>query len=177
MIVALLLVLSLCTPGLKTRPPTAGQPDPKIIRVHVQTDDDGDAAELGARRESVRHLQAAIGEKKKANIVSTSTMEDADVILEVEGRSVTVPKVIIGLGGGMGSPNGRPPGAPTGPVKAIKLKVTMALARDGDPIELANKNRANESESGWKSAAEDVAKQVEKWISEHRAAIIAARGR
>lgn len=176
MLVALLLVLSLSAPGPRTPHPTARQPDPKVIRIHVQTDDGGDAAEHMARRESVRHLQAAIGEKKKTLIVST-TAEEADVILEVEGRSVTVPKVVIGLGGGMGSPNGRPPGAPTGPVKNVKLQVKLALARDSDPIGLANKNRANESESGWKSAAADVVKQVEKWIAERRAAIIAARGR
>jgi hypothetical protein len=175
MFVALLFTVGLVLGS--SQPAQQTQPDPKIIRVHVQTGDSGDRDELESRRDSVRHLQSAIGDRKKANIISTSAPDDADVILEVEGRGVTVPKVVIGLGGGMGSPNGRPPGSPTGPVKVIKLKVTLALARDGDPIELANKNRANETESGWKSAADDVIKQVEKWIQEHRAEIIAARGR
>lgn len=38
-----------------------------------------------------------------------------------------------------------------------------------------NTNRASDTESGWKSAAEDIAKQIDKWIAAHRAAILAAR--
>ena len=171
MIVALLFTLSLAAS-------LSGQPqlDPKIIRVFVQTDDGGDASELAARRESVRHLEAHFAGKKKAAIAVVTAEGDADVIVEVEQRSVTVPKVVIGLSGGMGSPGSRP-GAPVVPVRVVKLQVTVAMAKDSDPVEIANKNRVNENESGWKSAAEDVAKQVEKWIAEHRAAIIAARGK
>jgi hypothetical protein len=177
MIVALLITIGfgLAEAG-SSDPVLQAPPDPKIIRIYVQTDDGGDAEELAARRESVRHLQAAISEKKKANISSTTNADEADVILEVDGRSVTVPKIVIGLSPGMGSPNSRPGGA-GGPVKSVKLTVTVTIARDADPIELHNKNRANETESGWKSAADDVVKQVEKWIGERRAAIIAARGR
>lgn len=152
------------------------QPDPTLIRVHVQTDEGGDSSELAARRESVKHLVAAIADKKKAGLVVVADAEDSvDVVVEVEDRGVRVPKVVIGLGGGMGSPGGRP-GPGTTPVRVVQLRVTIAIAREGDASPMTNKNRANESESGWKSAAEDVAKQVEKWIADHRAAIIKARG-
>jgi hypothetical protein len=55
--------------------------------------------------------------------------------------------------------------------------VTIAIARHGDPSEITNKNRPNETASGWKSAADDVAKQIEKWIADRREAIIEARRR
>ena len=65
MVAALLLLISL---GVCSQAPTATpQPDPKLIRVHVQTDDGGDASELAARRESVKHLSSAIAGKNKAN--------------------------------------------------------------------------------------------------------------
>ena len=174
MIVALLFSLSLGASQQAATPPP--QPDPKLIRVHVQTDDGGDASELAARRESVRHLLAAISGKKKAGIVVVDAEDAADVVVEVEQRGITIPKVVIGLSGGMGSPNGRP-GPATQQVRVVKLGVTIAIARDGDPNELTNKNRPNETESGWKSAADDVAKQVEKWIADHHEAIIEARRR
>jgi hypothetical protein len=174
MIAALLLTTSLVA-GPQT-PTATPQLDPKLIRVHVQTDDGGDASELAARRESVKHLLAAVAGKKKAGLVVADAEEAADVVVEVESRGVTVPKVVIGLSGGMGSPSGRP-GAPTGPVRVARLDVTIAIARHGDPSEITNKNRPNETASGWKSAADDVAKQIEKWIADRREAIIEARRR
>jgi hypothetical protein len=39
----------------------------------------------------------------------------------------------------------------------------------------ANKNSPLESNGGWKSAADDVAKQIDKWIVDHQAQILAAR--
>src|SRR5688572_16455013 len=102
MIVALLLSIGLGTG--QEAPAATPQLDPKIIRLFVQTDDGGDASELAARQESVRHLQAHLAGKKKAAIAVVTVEADADVIVEVEQRSVTVPKVVIGLSGGMGSP-------------------------------------------------------------------------
>ncbi len=174
MIVALLFSIGL---GVSPQAPIATpQLDPKLIRVHVQTDEGGDASELAARRESVKHLQSAIADKKRSGLVVADDEDAADVVIEVESRGVTVPKVVIGLSGGMGSPNGRPGPAST-PVRVVRLDVTIAIAREGEPSELTNKNRANESEPGWKSAAEDVVKQAEKWIADHRAAILQARRR
>lgn len=172
MIVAFLLSMSLFGPQAVTPTP---QPDPKLIRVHVQTDEGGDPIELEARRDSVKHLAVAIAGKKKV-MAAVSSVSDADVFVEVEGRGVTVPKVVIGLSGGMGSSGGRPGPAPQ-PVRIAQVRVTFQIAGGSDPIAIANKNRVNETESGWKSAAEDVVKQLEKWIAEHREAILEARRR
>ena len=172
MIVALLLSITL---GAGQAPTATPQPDPKLIRVHVHTDEGGDPIELEARRDSIKHLAVAIAGKKKA-MVAVSSLSDADVFVEVEGRGVTVPKVVIGLSGGMGSPGGRPGPVPQ-PVRIAQLRVTFQIAGDTDSSPIANKNRVNENESGWKSAAEDVVKQLEKWINERREAILEARRR
>jgi hypothetical protein len=166
----LILALALCLGApLQTFSPQA---DALLIHVRIQTDDLGDVDDVAERRESVRHLVAAIAGKKKPGMVLVANPDDrVDVVVNVEGRGVTVPKVVIGLSGGMGS--GRPTPAP--PVRAAQLHVTFTIANGSDPVAIMNKNRANETESGWKSAADDVAKQLEKWIAEHRAAILKAR--
>jgi len=170
----LLLSLSLGV-GLQS-PAAPAPPDPQLIRVHVQTDEAGIPEELAARRDSVRHLAAAIAGQKKGKVMAIVDSADrADVVVEVVDRGVRVPKVVIGLGG-MGSQPGRPTPLPP-PTRAVQLRVTTGLANDGDPVELTNKNRATESEAGWKSAAEDLAKQVEKWVADNRAAILAVRGK
>ena len=171
MIIALLLSVSLGA----TQQPATPAPDPKLIRVHVQTDEGGDPIELEARRDSVKHLSVAVAEKKKAMVV-VSSVSDADVFVNVKERGFTVPKVVIGLSGGMGSPSGRP-GPASQPVRIAQLRVTLQIAGDTNPTAIANKNRVNENESGWKSAANDVVKQLEKWIDDHREAIIEARRR
>jgi hypothetical protein len=175
MIIALFLSVSMGAAHQAS--PAATAQDPKLIRVQVQTDEGGDPTELAARRESVKHLLAAIADKKKAGLVAvTEASDNADVVVEVEERGVTVPKVVIGLSGGMGSPGGRPgPGAQQ--IRVAQLRVTFQIAGEHEPTAVTNKNRVNENESGWKSAAEDVVKQLEKWITEHRAAILEARGR
>jgi hypothetical protein len=171
----LLLALSL---GAGQQSPVASVPvDPALIRVHIQTDDGGDTDELASRRQSVRHLTAALTGRKKSGLVIVASPDDpVDIVIEVEGRGVTVPKVVIGLSGGMGPQAGRPGPAPT-QVKAVQLRATIAIGRDSDPSALVNKNRANDSESGWKSAADDIAKQIEKWIAERKTAILEARRR
>lgn len=172
MTLALIVLLGFGTGSQAAAPPP---PDASLIRVRVETDEGGDAAELAARRESVKHLATAITNRKKARLVVVADADDAaDVVVEVEDRGVTVPKVVIGLSGGMGSSAGRMPQV-SQPVRHAQLRVTIGMARNGDPTEITNKNRANETESGWKSAAEDVAKQVEQWIAERRAAILASR--
>ena len=171
MILALLLSITL---GAAQQAPATPQPDPKLIRVHVQTDEGGDPTELAARRASVTHMSAAMGDRKKAGWVVAASEADADVVVEVTGRGVTVPKVVIGLSGGMGASGGRP-GPPAAPVRVAKLDVMVALAHGSASSQFSNKNRPNETESGWKSAAGDIAKQIEKWVSDNRAAIIEAR--
>lgn len=171
--VLLSLMLAFAAPYAQASSP----PDASLIRVRVETDDGGVPDELAARRESVAHLVAAIRANKKSGILIVSDPADPiDIVVEVQGRGITVPKVVIGLGGGTGSPMGRTPQAAQ-PVRVVQLRVTVTMALDGNPVEIKNKNRPNESESGWKSAAEDVAKQVDTWIVEHRAAILEARRR
>ena len=154
---------------------TALPPDPSLIRVRVTTDDAGVAEELAARRNSVTHLAAALGANKKSGLTIVTRPDDpADIVVDVQDRGVTVPKVVIGIGRGMGSPTGRAPLDPQ-PVKAAQLRVTVTIANDKEPVEIKNTNRASDTESGWKSAAEDIAKQIDKWIAAHRAAILAAR--
>ena len=174
MIIALLLSVGLgATPQVPAGIP---QPDPKLIRVHVQTDEGGDPIELEARRDSVKHLVSAVAGRKKVMVSVADGADNVDVYVKVEERGVTVPKVVIGLSGGMGSPGGRPgPGAQ--PVRIAQLRVTFQIAGNNDSFGVANKNRVNENDSGWKSAADDIVKQLEKWIAEHRAAILDARRR
>jgi hypothetical protein len=120
---------------------------------------------------------SSITARKKAGLVAVADgKENVDVFVKVVERGVTVPKVVIGLSGGMGSPGSRP-GPASQPVRTAQLRVRFQIAGDNDPQAVANKNRVNENESGWKSAAEDVVKQLEKWITDHRTAILEARQR
>ena len=171
--VLFLLMLASAQPGAQV----LAQPDPSPVRVQVTTGEGGVPEELAARRESVTQLVAAIRANKKSGLlIATQSDEPVDIVIEVQDRGLTVPKVVMGLSGGTGSPMGRTlPEAR--PVRVVQLRVTVTMTREGVPVEIKNKNRASETESGWKSAAEDVAKQVDKWIAEHRAAIIEARRR
>jgi hypothetical protein len=167
------LVLSLCLLAAAQAPSTPPTPDPQLIRVHVRTDDGGIAEELAARRESVAHLSTAIAAQKKGKaFVIVADEAAADVVIAVMHRGLTVPNVTIGLGTMTTRPGVRAPVAPT---RQAELYVTMAAPGAADPVEVTNKNRAADSDRGWKSAADDIAKQAEKWISEHRAAILKAR--
>lgn len=169
-----LLLLSFCLTGGPQNSAGAAQPDPQLIRVHVQTDEGGIVEELAARHASLTHLADAIAKQKKGKVMVVVAREDtADVVVEVVDRGVHVPKVVIGLGG-MGNQPGRPAPLPP-PTRLARLRVKATLAHGGDPVEFTNKNRAIDSESGWKSAAEDIAKQLEKWVTDRRAAILAAR--
>lgn len=167
------LILSLCAIAAAQTPATSQPPDPQLIRVYVQTDDGGIAEELAARRESVGHLAAAIaGQKKGKAYVIVADEDVADVVIAVMHRGLTVPKVTIGLGTMGSRPGVR---APVMPTRLAQLHVTMAAPGAADPVGVTNKNRAPDSERGWKSAAEDIAKQAGKWIAEHRSAILKAR--
>jgi len=167
------LLLSLCVLGAAQVPGAPPSSSPELIRVHVRTDDGGIAEELAARRQSVDHLAAAIASQKKGKAFVIVNNEDAaDVVIDVMHRGLTVPKVTIGLGTMGSRPGVR---APVMPTRQAELYVTMAAPGAADPVEVTNKNRAPDSERGWKSAAEDIAKQVEKWVAEHRAAILKAR--
>ena len=89
-------------------------------------------------------------------------------MITVKDRAVTVPKVAIGV-----VPMGRIGSPPPGPIRELHLTVT--LSSGGNVVEITNKNVARESTGGWGAATADVAKQVEKWIAEHKKAILALR--
>ena len=135
---------------------------PSVVRIYVHTADDGsDARELAARRESVADVAAALATKKKVLSV-VSEKEQADVLLELIGRGWTVPKFMIGLG----ARPGQPPGAGGSPMRAVQLSVRLRIRDREETVDFTNRNTPLESSRGWKSAADDIAKQIEKWITD-----------
>jgi len=143
------------------------QTQPNLVRVYVYTDASGEAPDVRARRDSVKDLRAALAEKKK-DLVLVDTEGDDQVSVEVVDRTVTIPKFAFG-------PAVRPgqgPGAPgsAGPVREVHLRVR--LTRGDESVVFNNKNKALESGGGWKSAANDIAKQIDKWIVDRRAQIL-----
>jgi len=150
----------------------AGQaaPPAQLVRVFIYTDDVGDAAELAARRDSVKDLRDALADKKKT-VAIVSEKERADVVVEVADRAVTIPKVAFGV-----APAAGPPGAgPARPARAVHLRVKVTYGeKNGLPF--TNKNAPIESSGGWKSAADDIAKQLDKWIAAHREELLARKG-
>jgi hypothetical protein len=47
-------------------------------------------------------------------------------------------------------------------MRVVRLKVQVT--RGDDKTEFTNKNTPFENNNGWESAADDVAKQIEKWM-------------
>jgi hypothetical protein len=167
------LLVSLCVVAAAHNAGVSQAPNPLLILVHVHTDEGGSAEDRAARRASVTHLAAAFAALKKGKaFVAVDDEASADVVIEVRHRGLVMPKVAIGLGTMGTRPGSR---APVIPARVVQLQVTMAAPGVSDPVEVANKNRPPDHERGWKSAAEDIAKQAEKWIAEHRAAILKAR--
>jgi hypothetical protein len=159
----LLLGLSL----LVTVGGSQAQLDPRLIRVWVTTDDGGHPEELAARRDSVKHLSEALAKQKKL-LVLVDKEDLADLTVEVSERRVDVPSVVIGVG----ARPGQPPGAGA-PARTVQLRVALDW-RHGDGA-LMNNNKPLESQRGWASAADDIAKQIERWVTEHRQRLIDAR--
>jgi hypothetical protein len=158
-----LIALTMQGGAAKAVPP----PDPSLIRVRVETGATGEASELAGRNTSVKDLAEAVAGKKKS-LVSVTADEKADVTVEVVQRALDVPKVVIG----MGSRPGEPPGGMT-TLKTGKIRVAL---RFGDmQVSLQNKNKAYDNPRGWKSAAEDLADQIDKWVGQYRAEIIKSR--
>jgi hypothetical protein len=160
---AALTVLMFLTLGY-LQSPTAG--DPALIRIYVHTADGGQPAELAARRASRKDLATALSQKKKL-IVVVDDEDKADVSIEIEGRSIEVPRVVIGLAGRPGDP----------PVPGLVRLGMLSASLESGPVTLAltNKNRTNDNPGGWKSAAENIADQTEKWVREHRESILKRR--
>jgi len=143
----LLLVAAIALPAVQVKP---------LPRVYVFTEKSEDAAGLKDRQQSVKDLEDVFAGRKKV-LLLTKSEDDADVIVEVLERTVTVPKIRIGIS----PPNSRIPGVDT-PMKAVRLKVKVT--RGNESLEFINKNMPFENDRGWDSAADDVAKQIEKWM-------------
>ena len=160
-VLLLLLVTAFALQSGAAKP--AAPQSPSIIRVWVDTDSD-DIKELAA---SVKDLSDAIKQKKKS-LVTVENEDDADVTVHVIQRVVEVPRVVIGVG----SRPGEPPGG-VAPLKTGKLQAQLRFG--AMQVDLQNKNKAYDNPRGWKSAAEDVVDQIDKWVGQYRAEIIKAR--
>jgi len=147
----------------KAAPP----PDPSLIRVYVETNTLGEGPELTGRHTSVKDLAEAVSGKKKS-LVSVEDEDKADVTVEVVQRVVDVPKVVIGVG----SRPGEPPGGVM-PLKTGKIRVELRFG--AMQVSLESKNKAYDNPRGWKSAADDLADQIDKWVGQYRAEIIKSR--
>jgi hypothetical protein len=126
------------------------------LRVFVQTDEIG--GDLTARQASVTDLTAVLSTKKKLFLV-VDDEEKAEVIVDILDRTVDTPKIVIGIG----ARPGMPPGSAVSPARAVRLRASVKY---GEQTEiLANKNSPLENQRGWKSAAEDLATQIERWVT------------
>jgi hypothetical protein len=131
----------------------------RILRVYVKTDDTGEKSELAARRQSVADMTAELAAKKKSFSVA-ETEDAADLVVEVIGRAVYVPKVVMGLSPRPGDPSSIP--GMVSPVRSPVLKIRVT--RGTLATSFTNKNKPPESLRGWQEAANDLAGQIEKWV-------------
>jgi hypothetical protein len=164
-----LILIGMFALGSQNTPATLQtQPAPSLARVYVHTDETGDAFAVKARRESVKDLSGALAGKMK-RLVLVQDEDHADVVLDVIDRGVTIPRVVIGIG----ARPGQPPDAGVVPTRVAHLRVELTCGLES--VELTNKNAPIESNAGWKYAADDIAKQVDKWIGDHSEQVLAAK--
>lgn len=163
----LLMTLAVTAAAGWTGQAPQAQPDPKLVRVWVTTEDGGHPEELAARQESLKHLTAALAKRKKL-VALVDKEELADVSVAVRERRVEVPRVVLGIGARPGDPPGT-----LAPARTVQLLIGLSWQHEG--VRLTNKNKPIESQLGWSSAADDIAKQIEKWISDRRQRILDGR--
>lgn len=144
-LVSLLLVVQNAEPAASELAQVSHLP-----RVYVSTSEQGERTEVANRHQSVKDLRASLASKKKT-LTLVVDEEGADITIEVTERTTTIPRVRIGLA------------SPGAPVRAVHLRVNVTQGTD-DPIEFTNKNTAYEDARGWQLAADDIAKQIEKWL-------------
>lgn len=163
LVVSLIVACAVQAGAPKTTPPAPPPPKPELIRVYVDAggDDDKDMTT------SAKDLAEAIADRKKS-LASVDAEEKADVTVEVVQRFTEVPKLVIGIG----SRPGEPPGGAM-PAKIGKLQIRIRF--QAMQVSLQNKNKAYDNPRGWKSAAEDLAEQVDKWVGQYRAEIVKSR--
>jgi hypothetical protein len=160
------LLFALAFQAAQTPAPT---PDPKLIRIFVQTEVGGAASDLAGKRQSVKDLVSALsGKSKKKTLAVVESAAEADAVVEVTERSVVTPKFVMGLQPRPGESMTLAP-----PARQVTLRVTVTSGRDA--LGFASKNKPIESPTGWKMAADDVADQIEKWAAANRDEILKRR--
>ena len=117
--------------------------------------------------ESAQDLSAVFATRKK-DLAVVATPEHADVVVTVTNRTVTIPRVAIGV-----VPANRPGAPASGPVRIMHVRITLTAGKD--EIEVNSKESVLEPTTTWRLATDAVAKQVEKWIADHKAALMANR--
>src|SRR5262245_16425122 len=76
----------------------SAQADPALIRVYIDTRPTaGEPIGLAERQQSGKDLATAIAAKKKLFTIVEDESR-ADVVVEVQERTTTVPKIVIGIG-------------------------------------------------------------------------------
>jgi hypothetical protein len=147
----------------------APTPDPRLIRVFIQTDVDRQAVDPAGLRQSASDMADALAGKKKTLVV-VDLERDADLVVAVMERTVVTPKFVMGLGPRPGEPMSMTP-----PSRTVTLRVEVASG--GLRLGFTNKNKPIEAQAGWKSAAGDLAGQIDKWVAGHREEILQRRGK
>ena len=163
LVVSLVVACAVQAGASKTTPPAPPPPKLELIRVYVDAGGDDDPA----LTTSVKDLAEAIADRKKS-LASVDAEEKADVTVEVVQRGTEIPKIVIGIG----SRPGEPPGGSM-PAKIGRLQIRVRF--QAMQVSLQNKNKAYDNPRGWKSAAEDLAEQIDKWVAQYRAEIIKSR--
>ena len=161
--IALLLLLS---PAVTVQTPGSASSASSVVRVFVATGE-GIGSEFTELLASVKDLSAALAAKKKT-IVLVENSDAADVVIAAIDRAIEVPKVAFGVDVRPGRSTGVSP-----QIRRAILKVRLSFSDVN--LALKNKNIANDNPKGWKSAADDVADQIEKWIKNNHKAIISKR--
>jgi hypothetical protein len=161
------LVIAIVLAGAAQSP--VSMPDPNLIRISLRATIGELTPDEAGTRQSVKDISSALAGKKKTLTV-VDDPHDADVEVQIVSRSVVTPKVLIGLG-----PRSGEPMSVSTPQRSVVLRVTVT---SGDQkLEFANKNKPVDMPEGWKSAAGDLANQIDKWVAAHRDEIIKRRDR
>lgn len=143
--------------ALVTGAPVARTQTKALPRLYVFTDQSPGDGFLKDREESVKDLRQIFGGRKKVLTV-TDEEDKADVVIEVLERTTTVPKVSIGVGPRTST------GAPGMSVPSRAVHLRVRATRGETTVEFTNKTTPLVNAQGWTAAADDVARQIEKWL-------------
>jgi len=156
-VIALLVFVTGPSTALRAGVPSAQTQTKALPRLYIFTDQSPNDGFLKDREQSVKDLRQIFGGRKKVLTVANDE-EKADVVVEVLERTTTVPKMSIGVGPptSMGGPG------MTMPSRAVHLRVRAT--RGETTVEFTNKTTPLVNAQGWTAAADDVAKQIEKWL-------------